>query len=232
MTDFKTIYANHAAQYDRMVAREDHQGNILPAIHDIGTLSGADVVELGAGTGRLTRLLAPHVAAIHAFDASAHMLGGAVPSLARLALDNWTLAVGDNRALPVREACCDIAIEGWSFGHFTGWYPDTWRDQITQALAEMRRVLRPGGVAILFETMGTGTAEPGPPAPGLGDLYRFWEDTYGFASRVIRTDYRFASVEEAADLTRFFFGDTLADRILREKLTVVPEWTGVWWKTL
>jgi len=33
-----------------------------------------DVVEFGAGTGRITRLLAPEVQSIRAFDASEHML--------------------------------------------------------------------------------------------------------------------------------------------------------------
>jgi hypothetical protein len=27
---------------------------------------------------------------------------------------------------------------------------------------------------------------------------------------------------------RFFFGDTLADRVVRERLVILPECTGVW----
>ncbi|GEM_PF-6658666 len=29
---------------------------------------------------------------------------------------------------------------------------------------------------------------------------------------------------------RFFFGDDLADRILRDRLIILPECTGIWWR--
>ena len=53
---------------------------------------------------------------------------------------------------------------------------------------------------------------------------------HGFNATWIRTDYEFASVPEAEELTRFFFGDALADRIEREQLLILPECTGLWWK--
>ena len=59
MPDFKAIYAHHADQYDQLVAREDYQQNIIRALRQIRPLDGLDVVELGAGTGRLTRMLTP-----------------------------------------------------------------------------------------------------------------------------------------------------------------------------
>jgi hypothetical protein len=31
-------------------------------------------------------------------------------------------------------------------------------------------------------------------------------------------------------LTRFFFGDALADRVRRENLVSLPESTGIWWR--
>ena len=52
--ELKEIYASRARDYERLVAREDYQGNILKALQDIRALAGLDVVELGAGTGRLT----------------------------------------------------------------------------------------------------------------------------------------------------------------------------------
>ena len=55
MPDYQAIYQNQAAQYELMVSREDYQGNLLPALNAIRPLAGLDVVELGAGTGRLTR---------------------------------------------------------------------------------------------------------------------------------------------------------------------------------
>ncbi|HEX6385757.1 MAG TPA: class I SAM-dependent methyltransferase [Anaerolineae bacterium] len=229
MVEFKAIYASQAEKYDRLVAHEDCKGNILPALTQIRQLVGMDVIELGAGTGRLTSLLAPLVNSIVAFDNSAHMLAVAKSRLAAEGWQNWALAVADNRRLPVATATADVAIAGWSLGHLVGWYPQTWRDEVGLALAEMKRICRSGGAVILLETQGTGRDTPQPPASWLADFYRWLETEHGFNTTWIRTDYRFASVEQAADLTRFFFGNELADEIIRHRMTVLPECTGIWW---
>lgn len=229
MTDFERIYASQAWEYDALVTREDYQQNIMRALRAIRPLDGLDVVELGAGTGRLTCMLAPAVGAVRAFDASAHMLSVAVARLSASRLRNWQIAVADNRALPVARRSADIAIAGWSFGHATDWHAGAWRDEIGRALAEMKRVLRPGGSAIILETLGTGRETPQPPNDALAAYYAWLEEEHGFASTWIRTDYRFESVAEAEALTRFFFGAPLAARVAREQLVVLPECTGVWW---
>jgi ubiquinone/menaquinone biosynthesis C-methylase UbiE len=231
MTDhFQNIYANHADQYEALVVREDYQGQILKTLEGIRPLAGLDVVEFGAGTGRLTCLLAPVVKSIRAYDGSAHMLEVATAKLKASGLTNWQTEVADNRALPAESGSADLAIEGWSFGHYCGWYPENWREEIGKALAEMGRVLRPGGTAILLETMGTGRETPQPPTDGLAEFYAWLEHEQGFHTTSIRTDYQFASLEEAERLTRFFFGDELADTVVRQNWIVLPECTGVWWK--
>lgn len=225
---FQTIYATEAARYDRMVAREDYENNLAPALAGIAPLEGATVAEFGAGTGRLTRLLLPQVKHIYACDASAHMLENAV--LPVDSAERCTRLVADNRQMPLRAGLADIAIAGWSFGHSVGWYPQAWRDEIALALAEMARVLRTGGVMIVLETLGTGNETPKPPHDGLAAYYAWLENDLGFQSQWFRTDYQFESLEEADALTRFFFGDALADRIVSEGLTILPECTGIWWK--
>src|SRR5690606_41310743 len=99
------------------------------------------------------------------------------------------------------------------------------------ALNEMRRVLRPNGTAVLLETMGTGSESPNPPAPGLAEFYAWLEGEHGFHYQWIRTDYQFAAVDGAEQLTRFFSGDELADCSVREQLTILPECTGIWWRS-
>jgi ubiquinone/menaquinone biosynthesis C-methylase UbiE len=230
MTDhFKDIYANQSQAYNAMVSREDYEGNLLPALDGIRPLVDADVVEFGAGTGRVTRLLAPHVRHIHAFDAEPAMLAVARETLVPLG-DNWALDVADNAHLPVEDDSADVAIEGWSFGHAPTWHGANWHAVIDSYLAEMARVLRTGGTAVLIETMGTGHETPAPPAPHLEELFAYFEGPHGFQYRWIRTDYEFESVEEAERLTRFFFGDELADRIVAEQMTILPECTGIWWR--
>jgi ubiquinone/menaquinone biosynthesis C-methylase UbiE len=124
----------------------------------------------------------------------------------------------------------DFAIEGWSFAHATGWYPERWQAEISKAIEEMFRVLKPGGTAVIIETMGTGSEAPAPPNERLAAYYYWLENDLGFLYTWIRTDYKFDSVTQADELTRFFFGDELADRIVREGLIILPECTGIWWK--
>ncbi len=228
MTDFKTIYTTQAAQYEALVSCEDYQGNILPALQQIRPFSGLTVVELGAGTGRLTRLLAPLVQQIHAFDLSAHMLRLGRQQNHSDAPPTWSVA--DNRQLPLKNKTADVVIAGWSLGHSVDWYPQSWQQEIGQALAEMKRVVRPGGCLILLETLGTGQETPHPPTAGLAAFYHWLQTAHGFNHTWIRTDYRFETAEHAAQLTRFFFGNDLADHILRENITILPECTGIWWK--
>jgi ubiquinone/menaquinone biosynthesis C-methylase UbiE len=233
MTDhFKHIYANEAQRYDAMVGREDQRGNLFAVLNEIVTLDGNQrIVEFGAGTGRMTRLLLFQSAHIMALDMSPAMLAQAQESLSMTGMPNWSLAVGDNGRMPIASNSADIVIEGWSFAHAVGWYPDTWRTQIDAMLAEMQRIVRPGGTAILLETMGTGNRQPTPPNEGLAELYAYWQEQHGFAYRWTRTDYQFESLQEGDELTRFFFGDELADQFLAQKSLILPECTGIWWRT-
>lgn len=227
MPDYQSIYRHQAAEYDLMVSREDYEGNLLPALNAICTLSGADVVELGAGTGRLTTKIAPLALSLVALDISEHMLG-----VLREKLPLATAVAADNRMLPLADRSADVTIAGWSIAHSVDWYPKTWREETGRAVAEMLRLLRPGGTAIILETLGTGVETPAPPTDGLAAFYQTLENEYGFAYRALRTDYRFESPAEGQALLRFFFGDQLADRIVAEQLTILPECTGIWWRAL
>jgi ubiquinone/menaquinone biosynthesis C-methylase UbiE len=230
--DYKTVYATQAEAYEAMIAAEDYLGNLLPALEGIRPFTNQKVVEFGAGTGRLTCLLAPHVAHIDACDSSSHMLSVAERKLRAGGWQNWQLHVADNTQLPLPDHSAAIAIEGWSFAHAPGWFPESWQQKIEQMMNEMNRLLKPGGTFILLETLGTGFETPRPPAPHLAELYTWWAETYQLNHTWIRTDYQFSSPQEGADMTRFFFGDALADRILTDQMTILPECTGIWWQTV
>ncbi|MCA9885911.1 MAG: methyltransferase domain-containing protein [Anaerolineae bacterium] len=231
MTDhFKAIYAKKASEYERMVSREDYHGNLFAALNELHHLSGATAVDIGTGTGRLTRLLSFQVAQVIGLDIAPAMLLEAREQMLQSGMNNWSLANADNIALPLATNCADFATEGWSFGHSVGWFPDEWHDKIGAMLDEMRRIVRPGGTIVLLETLGTGSKSPHPPTEGLAELYHWWEHEQGFQHRWIRTDYQFESVAEADELTRFFFGDELADAIVANQMDILPECTGIWWQ--
>lgn len=227
MVDFKHIYATRAEDYHALVSFEDYQQQIAQQLATICDFDGQQVIEFGAGTGRLTRLLATQATIVHASDRSMHMLHTA---RLRLSAANCTFTVADNRHMPFQAQAADVTVAGWSLGHLVGWHPSTWEHEIDAALHEMLRLLRPGGTAIIFETMGTGQTSPQPPTEGLAAYYHRLVTHHNFSTTTFRTDYRFPSVAEGARLTRFFFGDALADQLLRNQQTILPECTGVWWR--
>lgn len=228
MPDQREIYNHHAERYQRLVSREDYQGNILPALTEIYPLEGHRVVELGAGTGRLTRLLAPLVRHIWLFDISHHMLEVASRFLETEGRRNWGLGVADHRSLPLRDSTADLVISGWSVSYLAVWGGEAWKREVRKALREMERVLGRKGTLILLETLGTGSEQPEAPE-GLQGYYNCLEEA-GFRKKWIRTDYKFKSLQEAKDLVGFFFGEELASRVTKEKWVRLPECTGIWWK--
>jgi ubiquinone/menaquinone biosynthesis C-methylase UbiE len=228
--DYLEIYRQHAAEYDRLVNAEDCDHQLTPAIEKIVPLRNATIMEVGAGTGRVSRLMAAHNVHLVAVDQAAAML-----KVAQQHLDSYhdsLLAQADGRHLPVKSGWADLAIAGWVFGHLRFWLPDNWQDSIGQALDEMRRALKPDGAMIIIETLGSGSTEPAPPSAQLAEYYQWLETTQGFTRESLRTDYQFASVDEAAEVTGFFFGDDFAAQVRRKSWARVPECTGLWWKRL
>ena len=226
----KHIYQSEADRYEALISREDYQGNITRAIDEIVHVDGLDVIDLGAGTGRLTLLLAPRVKSIRAFDASAEMLRVCRKRLLASELSNWGVQVADHRRLPLREGSADLAVSGWSVSYLAVWNPEHGAAELDQWLVEMKRVLRQNGIIVLFESLGTGNESP-IRLEHVESTYR-WLDANGFENKWIRTDYRFASIEEAVELARFFFGDELGEKVQRNHWVILPECTGVWWRRI
>jgi SAM-dependent methyltransferase len=228
-TEYRQIYHRQAAQYERLVAREDYQGNILGALQEICVLDGRIIVDSGAGTGRLTKLLAPYASFIYGFDISPAMLAVAGKELRRKApAKNWALAAADHRSLPLPDNSADLIISGWSLCYLALDQVEPWREPLRDVIGRLMQILRPGGSIVIIETQGTGFTTPHPPQDLL-DYFAFLQEM-GFQSCWIRTDYEFASPLEAEELTRFFFGDELAEQVEEEGSNIVPECTGIWWK--
>lgn len=226
MPEHREIYAKYPDQYELLVSYEDYQSNISHTLDQITSFEAKDVVELGAGTGRLTRLLAPAAKSIHALDASAKMLKVAAEKLSEDGFQNWIVAAGDHRYLPLPDHSADVVISGWSIVYLVVWYESTWVNELTRGLAEMKRILRPGGDIIILETLGTGYVSPNPPG-NLLDYFAFLEQE-DFASTWIRTDYRFESQQEAEEIIRGFYGDEMVGKMIVDESIILPECTGIW----
>lgn len=226
MPNHDEIYSKEAERYDQLIAS---QPKLMEIINEIKPLAGLDVLDMGAGTGRLALAIAPSVKSILATDASAAMLKLTGERLRASGMQHWGTAVADHRSLPLEDSCVDLVVSGWSICYLCASGMAEWRENLEQVMSEIGRVLRPGGMAIIFETLGTGYETPHPPE-FLLDYYRALEEECGFQHRWARMDYQFDSVEQAEELTAFFFGEELSERVRRERLAALPECAGVWWR--
>jgi ubiquinone/menaquinone biosynthesis C-methylase UbiE len=229
MEHFQLIYTSRAAEYQAMIAAEDAEGQLLSALEAIGSLQGRRVLDLGTGTGRLPLLLADQAGQIVALDLHWAMLRENAVQRERAGAA-WHLVQADMRQMPVQTGWADVVTAGWAIGHLRGWYPDAWQDKIRLVLEEMHRAARPGGMLVIMETLTTGGLTPAPPTGALAEYYDWLEREWGFWRQIIRTDYVFASVDEAVARTEFFFGPALAGSIRTNGWARLPEWTGVWSK--
>lgn len=116
------------------------------AVVEIPPLARSDaVLELAAGTGKLTRHLVEtfdHVVTVEPADAMRRMLISRCPGVEVLA--------GSAEEIPLADASIDAVFAAEAFTHFEG----------KRAVAEIARVLRPGGVLVLLWNLPVGPWEP------------------------------------------------------------------------
>ena len=223
----RKIYQTDGDRYEALISREDYQGNLVKVLDEIVRVEGLDVLDLGAGTGRLAMMLAPRVRSMKAFDTSEEMLRVCRSRFEASGLSNWQVDVADHRQLPVEDHSADLVVSGWSVSYLAVWNNEHQTNELDVWLVEMQRVVHQGGWVVLFESLGTGNESP-IRLEHVESTYQ-WLDKNGFQNKWIRTDYKFESVDEAEELSRFFFGDELGDKVRQNKWVILPECTGVWW---
>jgi ubiquinone/menaquinone biosynthesis C-methylase UbiE len=105
----------------------------------LGDPDGMRVLDVGCGSGVAHRFLAPEVGALEATDVSAEML-----TLARRANPTVAYHQTEGDRMPLETAGFDVAVATCVVHHV----PPPERPTF---LAEMARVVRPGGLVVLFE---------------------------------------------------------------------------------
>ena len=148
--DSGAYFDDRAALYDRFYDGPSGYAlrSRMAAVLDLLGAGPAEVLDAGMGPGRLLVELAQRDWVVHGIDASAEMVAAARRRLPR---DAARLIHGRIESLPFPDASFDAAVatgvlEYANVGH---------------ALGELRRVLRPGGTAVVSY-------------PNPGNLYWFW----------------------------------------------------------
>jgi len=233
MVKMYEIYENHADRYNELICAEDYQNNLQSALNEAVNWRDLSVIEAGVGTGRVTRLYINKAASSVCLDRSQHMLNFAQKNLS-LYENKLRFATADNTNIPDLNSVFDIFIEGWSFGHSVSDCSagNDIREMTNLLICNATRNLKSGGIVVLLETLGTNVELPGAPHENLKRFYIELEQQHGFVMRKFRTDYKFDSNSEAARVMGFFFGKEMMQSVLKRNSTTIPEWTGIWTKTL
>src|SRR4051812_44425831 len=140
-TKSQEFFSSSAGQWDRL--RDELYGERFQ-LGALAALAQADWIlgDLGCGTGETSATLAPFVQHVIAVDASAAMLQAARKRLQ--AFDNIELRRGELEALPIDDARLDVATLMLVL-HYVS--------EPARALAEVSRVLKPGGRLILVDML-------------------------------------------------------------------------------
>jgi SAM-dependent methyltransferase len=191
----------------------DAQGQIESAMRAIADWASRDVLDLGAGTGYHLPAFATtarHVFGVEPHDASRLLAMG---RCARLGILNASVLVGSAESIPLHDACVDVVHA--RFAYF-------WGPGCEPGIAEVRRVLRPGGTVFVIDNdLRTGTfaewlrrAEP-TGARDPDQVEGFWRDQ-GFAADTIRSAWRFERHQDLERVVRLEFPADDAAELLAE----------------
>ena len=160
-----------AGMFDAIAPRYDLLNHLLSAgldrrwrtraIQELGLVPGARVLDLCTGTGDLAVTAVRHQpgSSVVGVDFAGQMLRLARDKVSALGLaESIRLARGDATRLPFGDACCDAATIGFGIRNVV--------DPV-KALAEVARVLRPGGRLAILE-FGQ------PRVPGIKTMYAWY----------------------------------------------------------
>lgn len=104
------------------------------------------LLDIGAGTGLLALAAAPRVAHVAALDVSSAMCERLQTKREQLGIENVEVLLGSATELPLRDAAVDVVVSNYCFHHLSD-------AEKVRALAEIWRVLRPGGRLVLGDMM-------------------------------------------------------------------------------
>jgi SAM-dependent methyltransferase len=144
-------YDRHAAGYARELD-PTFAGSVERVVELAAARRGVQLLDLATGTGAIAHLAAARGASVVGVDASTGML-----EVARTRSPGLDLSLANAYALPFADGAFDVVTCGLALSHFAE------RDR---ALAEVLRILRPGGM-LVASAWAEGSSFP---TTGVGDI--------------------------------------------------------------
>ena len=138
--------ARHADWYDSVPGRLAHPlyRRVAADVAAAGLQDGAFVLDVGTGPGRVPLLIAERCPSllVEGIDLSERMIARAARSTTGAESGHLTYRVADVTSLPYEDRSVDLVVSSLSLHHWT---------DVPGGLAEIRRVLRPGGRAWIYD---------------------------------------------------------------------------------
>ena len=164
----------------------DRDGLVIDALNQL--LPAGRVLDVGAGDGFTAERLC-----------TGRSIVALEPSASMLARTDVPLRMqGEAEHLPFADGAFDGAYATWAYFFSRDWDP-------TPGIAELDRVVRPGGPLAIVDNLG-GDAFAAMAEADISADPAVWQ-ALGFTCDVIETAFRFDDLEEARRLLGFFFGD-------------------------
>jgi ubiquinone/menaquinone biosynthesis C-methylase UbiE len=149
----------HPDVYELENKAVDADGRIDAAITELHDWAGANVLDVGCGTGYHLPLFAARAARVVGVEPHAGLAAHAVRRVARQS--NVSVRVGTAQALPVPDRSADLVHARWAYFFGPG---------CERGLREVARVLRSGGTAVVVDIDATRST--------FGRWFRRWLPSY------------------------------------------------------
>jgi ubiquinone/menaquinone biosynthesis C-methylase UbiE len=139
----RAAFGPHAQNYTTSPGHADVAA-LAELVRRVGPRATDRMLDVGTGAGHTGLAFAPHVAAVVAYDLTPEMLAEVRRNAAARGLRNVTVQRGAAEALPFASASFEIVACRMTTHHFAA---------LPRAVAEMARVLSPGGRLLIVDTM-------------------------------------------------------------------------------
>lgn len=215
---------HHPATYEIENRAVDPDGRLWAAMERLAPWADSDVLDLGCGTGFHLPLFAATARTVRGVDPNPDLL-----ALARRRTRRWAnveLLEGVAQQIPVPDASVDVVHVRWAYFFGPGCEP---------GLAELQRVIRPGGTALIIDNDPTRSTFArwfalGHPQVDTAAVAPFWE-RLGWSREPVDMGWRFESREDLEAVVRIEFPAGAADAILADHVgTEVDYAVNLWWK--